>query len=585
MKIFTKQFVISSLCLIFVSVFVFNFAMAGKPEKPGQKDLESPTVSIAFPQNGGIISGIVTVKADANDNVGVTKVEFYINGNKEFTDEADPYKFLWNTTSFPDGDYMLMVKAYDKARNEGVSSPITIIVENGLNVALQIQAELDYIVNSSWTEENKNSKGWRFFQSTDDIYGAINSNRIPFHGAPNRFGWVRPGESAMAMVGMMQGVSYLDSQGIDIIKYNIVIDKFFSDWELSHGQGQNHDSLSLDYGAFMDRVDYDSSGNYAIANPNWKTDVTAQMMIANWKYYEYKFNTGQIEDADGWISEAWSIQNEAANYLVNMYDSISVGETNLLPGNSSEEERGTWIHFAANAVPALHSASAWAKKMSVSYADYDRVADNLLLGIETMKDPNRPGYFKYRPYLGDDQYGDPTYGDSIDQLTFSPYETGAVSPDDFAKQISDWWTDGAGDVKMTYETENSSDWRYFGTHWHYYFNDSPENNYIYPGPGFQLAKVEWKYGKSSSDPDNVYLIRSLNRLNWAKSLEYSSLWWFLTGEEEAKVPNGFMDWRNATNYSDTAESWARFVDTSAYFIEVLLMHEADIDTTYNPIMS
>ena len=199
-----------------------------------------------------------------------------------------------------------------------------------------------------------------------------------------------------------------------------------------------------------------------------------------------------------------------------------------------------------------------------------------------MKDQSRPNYFKYRPYLGNNSYGDPTYGDSIDQLTFSPYETGAVSPDDFAKQISDWWTNGDAEIKMTYETEDPSDWRYFGTHWHHYFSGSPENNYIYPGPGFQLAKVEWKYGNASGDP--LYSTRSNNRLVWAKSTDNSSLWWFATGEEEAGVPNGFQDWRNANNYYQTAEDWARFVDTSAYFIETLLMNEVGIDTDYNPIL-
>jgi hypothetical protein len=46
--------------------------------------------------------------------------------------------------------------------------------------------------------------------------------------------------------------------------------------------------------------------------------------------------------------------------------------------------------------------------------------------------------------------------------------------------------------------------------------------------------------------------------------------------------NGFVDWRDATDPSRTGEPWSRFIDTSAYFIEVLLMHEAGIDTDYNP---
>ena len=73
-------------------------------------------------------------------------------------------------------------------------------------------------------------------------------------------------------------------------------------------------------------------------------------------------------------------------------------------------------------------------------------------------------------------------------------------------------------------------------------------------------------------------------LNWGTLTEYSFLWWFLAGEEEVKVSNGFLDWRNSQNYNLDAEAWARFVDTSAYFIEVLLMNEANIDTDYNPIL-
>jgi hypothetical protein len=43
-----------------------------------------------------------------------------------------------------------------------------------------------------------------------------------------------------------------------------------------------------------------------------------------------------------------------------------------------------------------------------------------------------------------------------------------------------------------------------------------------------------------------------------------------------------VDWRDSTDYSKRGEKWARFTDTSAYFIEVLLMDEAGIDTDYNP---
>ena len=460
----------------------------------------------------------------------------------------------------------------------------TVLVAEENVIATQIKAELDYIVNSSWTSENKNSGRWYFIGSTDDIYGAINSNRVPYERFAGWYDWVEPGTASMGMVGMLQGTNYLYNNGVDISKYNSVIDKFFLTWELAHGQARNTDSNSPDFGAFMSRVDYDLYGNYETSNPNWKTDVTAQMMIANWKYYEYKTSINQIANANAWINNAWQIQKNAADYLVRMYDTTPAGSINLLPGNSSTAEYSAWTHFASYAVPALRSASSWAKKVNAPYADYDRVADGLVIGIQSMKDAGTwHNYYKFRPYENG-VYGAPQYGDSVDQLTFSPYETGAVSVDAYAGEISDWWTEGdGGGVKMTYQSNDSSDWRYFGTRWHYYFDGRAENNYLYPGPGFQLAKVEWKYGNSTNN--STYTDRSQKRLDWAKGTAYSSLWWFATGEIESKIPNGFQDWRDSNNYSHEAEVWARFVDTSAYFIEVLLMNETGLDTDYNPIIS
>jgi len=449
----------------------------------------------------------------------------------------------------------------------------------------QIKAELDYIAYSSWSEFNPNASGWKFLDPNIDIYGAINSNRIPSQGVPNRWGWVRPGIAAMAAIGVMQGAAYLDSQGVGHDKYDQALDKFFLQWELAHEQGQNKNADDPDYGAFMDRVDYDSSGNYnAGITPLWKTEVTAQMMIANWKYYEYKNSIGQSQAASQWLANAWPIQERGADYLLNMYNNTPAGTINLLPGNSSPAEYIAWIHFAAYAVPALRAASVWANmRGEVALAfDYTALVDNLVIGIQTMKDESsQKNYFKFRPYANG-AYGAPTYGDSIDQLVFSPYETGAIPPDEFAGQISDWWTNGDGQLKMTYQTNDESDWRYFGTRWHYYFTDQSESDYLYPGPGFQLAKVEWKYGQVLGG-NNEYLARSDKRLKWGTLTNYSALWWFLTGEQEVKTPNGFLDWRSANNYSSTAEGWARFVDSSAYFIEVLLMNNAGIDSDYNPI--
>ena len=133
---------------------------------------------------------------------------------------------------------------------------------------------------------------------------------------------------------------------------------------------------------------------------------------------------------------------------------------------------------------------------------------------------------------------------------------------------------------MTYLTADSSDWRNYGTRYRYSFSPAPENNNLYPGPGLQLAKVEWKYARKTGD--TVTLDRARKRFDWARSASYSNLWLGSGGTQEANVPNGLVDWRDATNYSHKADNWARFVDTSAYFIEVTLMLEYGVDTRYVP---
>jgi hypothetical protein len=93
-------------------------------------ELVPPTVSLTYPANNASVSGTVAVSANASDNVGVTKVEFYVNGALQATDTSTPYLYSWNTTSLAAGSYTLMAKAYDAAGNVGQSSNVTVNVVN-----------------------------------------------------------------------------------------------------------------------------------------------------------------------------------------------------------------------------------------------------------------------------------------------------------------------------------------------------------------------------------------------------------------------------------------------------------------------
>lgn len=92
-------------------------------------DTVLPTVSLTAPQPNAIISGIVTVSADAADNIGVSGVQFLLDGinlNQEIT--AAPYRTSWNTIGIATGTHTLLALARDLAGNRATSTPVTVTV-------------------------------------------------------------------------------------------------------------------------------------------------------------------------------------------------------------------------------------------------------------------------------------------------------------------------------------------------------------------------------------------------------------------------------------------------------------------------
>ena len=77
------------------------------------------------------VSGIIEVKADANDNIGVTEVIFYVNGFLKSIDVSSPYGFSLNTAKLPNGSHILMARAYD-AKGNNTSSSINIEVKGSV---------------------------------------------------------------------------------------------------------------------------------------------------------------------------------------------------------------------------------------------------------------------------------------------------------------------------------------------------------------------------------------------------------------------------------------------------------------------
>ena len=96
----------------------------------GTPDTTAPTTAITAPANGATVSGTTAVTASASDNVGVTKVEFYLDNALQSTDTTSPYASSWDTTTAANGAHALTSKAYDAAGNIGTSAAVNVTVSN-----------------------------------------------------------------------------------------------------------------------------------------------------------------------------------------------------------------------------------------------------------------------------------------------------------------------------------------------------------------------------------------------------------------------------------------------------------------------
>jgi hypothetical protein len=93
-----------------------------------EKDTTAPASSLSpLPAT---VNRSITLTASANDDVGVTSVEFLVDGVSIGSDATAPYTLIWNTGSVNDGNHIVTVVARDALDNKGTSAPITVAVRN-----------------------------------------------------------------------------------------------------------------------------------------------------------------------------------------------------------------------------------------------------------------------------------------------------------------------------------------------------------------------------------------------------------------------------------------------------------------------
>ncbi|MBI3963276.1 MAG: Ig-like domain-containing protein, partial [Deinococcus sp.] len=96
---------------------------------PAFVDVLAPLVSITAPTAGASLGSTpISVTADASDDVGVTVVEFFVDGASLGTDTTAPYEASWAVTVADEVPHVLTATASDEAGNTATSAEVMVTV-------------------------------------------------------------------------------------------------------------------------------------------------------------------------------------------------------------------------------------------------------------------------------------------------------------------------------------------------------------------------------------------------------------------------------------------------------------------------
>ena len=96
-------------------------------------DTTPPSVTLAAPTAGSIVSNSVILSATATDNTGgsgVANVTFLVDGAAVGSSSSAPYSISWNSLTVTNATHLIQARAQDVAGNQATSSGVTVTVQN-----------------------------------------------------------------------------------------------------------------------------------------------------------------------------------------------------------------------------------------------------------------------------------------------------------------------------------------------------------------------------------------------------------------------------------------------------------------------
>ncbi len=202
---------------------------------------QPPTVIVTYPDDGSVVSGILTVTADASDDRGVTQVEFFVDDVSldVDTDGSDGWSASWDTGSDPDGSYTVMAVVTDTA--DQIASDSVVVTVN--NTAAPTMHVGDLYGTSVWVNKRK-------WAATVTIL-VLDGNESPVPNATVAGTWTNGIQSTAST--NTAGLATVTSGNMDISVASVTFQV----------TGIQHATLAYDAGANTDS-DGDSDGTWIV---------------------------------------------------------------------------------------------------------------------------------------------------------------------------------------------------------------------------------------------------------------------------------------------------------------------------------
>ena len=188
-----------------------------------------PSVSITSPASGVTVSGTVTVSANATDDNGIKKVEFYLNGSLKSTSTSSPYSWSWDSTQLTNTSHTIKVVAYDTA-DQTATSQISVTVNN-TTTSITVTSPNG---GETWQAGSTKTISWNYrgnpgsyvkieLLKSDSTYTTITSSTSIGSSGSGSYNWMIPSSQAVEIDYKIKITSTTNSSYTDTSNNNFTI--------------------------------------------------------------------------------------------------------------------------------------------------------------------------------------------------------------------------------------------------------------------------------------------------------------------------------------------------------------------------